>query len=850
VRRAAAALAIIVASCGGEVPRPITIAETPKKKEPALSANEVRAEIHRVLVLSRPERLATWRKWTEHDDARFAVEGAVQLARIREGASLIVALIARTDDHSALGHLAAALLEFPRSDLATPMLRQKLAAATLVDRAQLAVALVHVGDGSSLSAIIAAHRSDDLAIAQTLDRAPALDVRQLSTLAPHASFRALASDESARVRKLVAQVLSAAPDAEDLDVLASLVVDKDLDVTLAAAAGIASTPTNATANLMLTKRLGDLESSDNEAMRVRGIDAIERGGGGAALLRALDAVPATTSDEESRARFIIERIRELRDPSAASTYAQYLKNESNPPHYRAQIALALADIGEAAALPYLAARMTAQGIGFHCGADKSPKCLSNNLGWKRQPPPDADPVTFREQASSARAIGDLALLHPGLRAPFLTVASAPIAKFDGWFPAPWLVTRRALAHLGDPNSAAWAKKTVQAFKLPPQTMVSLEPQTIFAVNAFISASRYVGRTGDPTMIDALAGHLERPKTKGGSSIGLSMMEMELAQNPGFREVAIYAAEAAADGLAEWGPGAAPATDRLLAVVRDPGHAMFARLQAGRALGRIASDAQLLTWLEDARAWKDPDARISIMMAARPRSNAELAATAIEFIVKTDDPAQLGAIAWAARVVGAGDLAALAPQLLAMLEDPATRPYAALAIILGGDDELVTRGMLTFEARARIEGTREKDLSILRALFVDSFAFREVVAADVPRLVRTARNVDVMTRLGAITDVDEKGRSEHAWAATAFSEALARLELAITVPGGLDRTLLLDAVRRSGDVRALRYLGEKGSLLALAKSSEPARRALRELDAAPPIAEADAKSDPYFSKPKK
>jgi hypothetical protein len=263
---------------------------------------------------------------------------------------------------------------------------------------------------------------------------------------------------------------------------------------------------------------------------------------------------------------------------------------------------------------------------------------------------------------------------------------------------------------------------------------------------------------------------------------------------------------------------------------------------------VASDAELLAWLKDAATWKDHDARVALLIGARARSTPELAAIALEMIAKTADPVELSVLAWAARVVGASDATALAPKLLALLEDPATRPYAALAIMLGGDEELVTRGMLTWLARARIGASFEQDLNTLRALFLDSFDGREVVAADVPRLARVARNVDVMARLGAITDVDERGRGPLAWSSTTLSSGLARLDLAITVPGALDQTLFLDAVRRSGDLRLLRYLRETGALRAMEKTSE-ARRALRELEAATGPTELSPPSDPYFSKPK-
>jgi hypothetical protein len=358
--------------------------------------------------------------------------------------------------------------------------------------------------------------------------------------------------------------------------------------------------------------------------------------------------------------------------------------------------------------------------------------------------------------------------------------------------------------LGDAKALARAKATVQSFKLPSDALVALDAKTIFALKTFASDARFVGRSGDASMLALLLRYLDRPK--------------DVAKNVGYREAVSFAAEAAIDGLAEWGPDAAKAVDKLVEDIRDPGQGAVARRSAGRALGRIASDAELLARVKEARAWNDPEAQTHLLTAALQRSNGELSAAALDFVVKKNEVG--------ARVVGASEVAPLAEPLLALLNDPGTRPFAALAIMLGGDDDLVTRGMNVFAARARSEGRWEKDRDTLRALFVATFDQREVVAADLAWLSRVARNVDRMRRLGPLSDVDDNGRGPHAWAALAFEEALTRLDLAITVPGALDRALFLVAARRTGDVRLLRYLRETGALLAL--GSERARRALREV----------------------
>lgn len=860
-----------------------------KTSETTLRPEEVQAEVRKVLVRPTTEQVKEWRRILDDpkSDTRMKQEAIFQLARLRDKESLpkFIKMLGEVDNHATVRVLSMALLEFPRqeSSPAAPALRKKLDAANNEDQPQIASALVYIRDKESFKKVFEIYKKDVMGSAKSVDGSASFDPEDLALLTDRGAFRGFAKDEQAGVRQLVATVLSNQPTKEDLSTLVDLLKDKDIEVASAAAVGIAKL-NDPSASDLLVQKLGEAEKTDNETARKRFIEALKNGIGGAGLVYALKVVPHDVADLESRGRFILEELRELADPAAAQAYKDYLKDEKNPPHYRSQIALALADVGDPDAVPYLAKRMDQQGIGFNCGGDHSPKCLSNNLGWKRQPPVDADPVTFREQQFSAQDIGDLAILFPDKKAEFLSVSASHIKKFNGWFPAPWLVASRALAYMGDPETLDWCKKQVKELKAPDDKLVNLgdpDPSCgatkadkgclIFKMNEFATATRYVGYAGDPAAVDTLAKWLERPKTKKGDEIRLSQSEMELAQNPGFREFLLNTSQAAVDGLAEWGPGANKAFDKVLKLIKDKDHGMFPRLMAGRALGMIGSEKDLLGALKEAKGWTDPEAKVAVLMAAQHRPTPEVVASALDMLAPTQDPAMLSVNAWAARVVGYGGTAGVEERLLKLLDDGNTRPYAALAIALGGDDDLVRRGMVTFEQKSRADQKWESEINNLRSLYLDTFDSRGLTPDDVDsgRLYRFVRNAETMKRAGASGDVNEAGKTQHEWASIYLAAGLKRLDMNATVPGGMDRLVLrykLNKAAKTGDdgtkmlaINTLKFFKEQGSIMALrdeaGTTGELARKAFFELrhpEAAlgAPGDKEKEKADPYFSKPKK
>jgi HEAT repeat protein len=857
-----------------------------------LQPGQAQEEVRKILVRPVDEQRKEWRKILDDPKAegRMQQEAIFQLARLRDADSLpkLLKLLPDTSDKATIRVLAMALMEFPRKDVesAKAALEKKFDAADSSNLPQVAAALVYIRDKDYFDKILKVYKDDKLGQAKLVDGSSAFDPQDLALLTTREKFRALSKDENNGLRQLVATVLSSGATKEDLSTLTELLQDKDLEVSSAASVGVARLNDPAASKILVDK-LAAAEKTDNETARKRYIEALKNGIGGAGLVYALKVAPQDPT-LESRGRFILEEMRDLADPSAAPQYKEYLADKSNPPHYRAQVALALADIGDPAAVPYLAERMDAQGPGFdpstpdhHCPAGSPPKCFSNNLGWTMQPPVDADPVTFREHQFSAQDIGDLALLYPEQKKAFLDASAAHIKKFNGWFPAPWLVASRALAYLGDPDTLDWCKKIVKDFKLPATDLVNIgnAPECpkdnpgcfTYKLNEFDTATRYVGYAGDAGFVDTMARFLERPKTKKGDEIRLTQSEMEVASNPGFREVLMNTSQAAVDGFAEWGTGAGKASDKVLKLIEDKDHGLFPRLMGGRAFGLIASSKDLEAALKKHVKDTDLETRVALLMGAQEQTTPEVVNAAFDYIQGGNDNNMLAVNAAASRVVGWGGTKGIEDKVLKLLDDGGTRVYGALIIALGGDEDLVRRGMALFEQKSVADKRWDVELPALRNLYLDSFDSRGLTATDVDsgRLFRFVRNAELMRRSGASDDVTEAGQTKHEWAAAYLKAGFKRLDMNATVPGGVDRLLLrvkLLKKAKSGDdatkalaVDTLKFLGEQGSIMSLREEAgltgELAKRAFFELrhpeaSMGPADKEKDDKAkDGYFSKPK-
>ena len=120
------------------------------------------------------------------------------------------------------------------------------------------------------------------------------------------------------------------------------------------------------------------------------------------------------------------------------------------------------------------------------------------------------------------------------------------------------------------------------------------------------------------------------------------------------------------------------------------------------MGLVGSEKNLLDAMKQAKSSTDGVFKIVVLQAAQVHATPELAASAVEWIGAPAGDDTLRVYMWAARVVGWGGTKGLEDKLLKLLDAKETRVYAALAIALGGDEDLVRRGMVTFEQKSRGE----------------------------------------------------------------------------------------------------------------------------------------------------
>jgi hypothetical protein len=331
-------------------------------------------------------------------------------------------------------------------------------------------------------------------------------------------------------------------------------------------------------------------------------------------------------------------------------------------------------------------------------------------------------------------------------------------------------------------------------------------------------------------------------------------------------------------LAEWGPGAHGAFDKILKLAKDKDHGEWPRLKAGRALGLVGSEKDILDAMKEAKASTDGQFKIAVLQGAQVRATPEIAATALDLITTSADPDTLRTNVWAARVVGWGGTKGLEDKLVALLDKKETRVYAALAIALGGDEDLVRRGMVLFEQKAKGDPKGDEEwkgeLNLLRALYLDTFDGQPISAEDVDqgRLFRFVHNALTMRRAGASSDrgAEDQGTA-HEWAAVYLQAGLKRINMNATATGAISklilRTKLMKQAKLGDDkikqtaIDTLKFMREQGVIMSLrdeaGSTGEMARRAFFELrhpEAVMGPADKDKdkaeKEDAHFAAPKK
>ncbi len=769
------------------------------KDSEKMDPKKVAIEKKEVALLPIAEALPTYRKWAEQDDEpKLKEEGFTQLAWAKDPAGIPIIIKGLSSiDHTIRGTAAQALLEYgsPAADAAKPALLTALKESTEADRPQIAWALAALHEPTAFDDVMKEYRAGKLASVQRLDKSPAFDPEQLASMVPLDKLATLAGDESESVRQLVATVLSRNADDKYTDTLIKLVRDKSVEVAREAAVGLGKI-----ANERAMEPLLEALAKADKDSRQKFLEALRDGVGGKGLVLALRSVDKSKRDTEKfQTKLLFDMLRSLEDPRAGDLLAQYI--ETNPhPHWKTEAALRLAEIGDLRAVPTLSWRMK-----------QDPLTLYNK---------DLDPEYRQddnERVVASRMLADLALLYPDKRDDVRRQAYEGVYFWVTDKPQPHANGLRFLAAAEAkealPQMRKWASPSIP---FPKEGEQQFPPVWATAQ----SALRYVGWMQDPQSWPILEQQLRRRPEKVDATMeallqgGMAVMGMTL------RAVGVGASY----GFAQWGdPKAYPI---LVKYIEDKQNNEQSRLDACFSLAWVATDEQMKEVAKKVRELDKPDPKVQLIrtcyletLVRRPVP--EAAATLIDLINGNTD---LIVQHQAARAIGFGGMTPdTAKKLFEKLKDPGTRNDAALALLIGADEDTARRALASY---ADVDKSALEELKVIYDSTFGYWSDKNYENGDVARWIKNAQAASRVKLGDAIQD----------WPRLILSRAIQGIDYD-NGPRSVTRVqmrvrLLRDAhsadeKTRTQAIQILKFMNEKGALMALKAEAGPAQEAARQ-----------------------
>ncbi|WP_394832310.1 HEAT repeat domain-containing protein [Pendulispora rubella] len=762
-----------------------------KGESEKLGVKEIASERKHIYVMSKAEAVPKWRSWAARNDVpALQQEAFAELAWAKDptGLELIIKGLA-SDDHRVRGTAAQAILEYgsPTADAAKPALLKALQEADSSDKPQISWALATLHEASAFEAVLSEYRLGHLSKVQRLDGVPAFDPELLAGMVPLEKLATYATDESESVRQLIATVLSRNGDAKWTAVLIKLVQDKSVEVAREAAVGLGRIGNEDAVGPLL-----DALSRADKNSRLKFLEALRDGVGAKGLILAIRSVSHDNPErEKAQTRQLFEMMRELSDPRAGDMLVQYIA--SNPkPHWKTEAALRLAEIGDARAATTLGWRLK-----------QDPLKLYNKVD---------DPELVRddnERVVSARMLADLAVLHPDKRNDILSVAEDGAVFWTTDLPQPHANGMRFLAAAGSARGLTLLRKWGDPREpLPKEGQQDFPPTWATAQ----SALRYLGMTKDPASWGILDKQLNRKPAKVDATMdslmqgGLAVLGMTL------RGLGV----GASDGFAEWGDPKAYSI--LTKYIENPENNEQSRVESCFALSWVATDDQLGEVVKKVHEFNKPDPKNALIRACYLETLVHRPVqSATRGLVNLLDPnVPLEVRHQAARAIGFGGVTPdVAKQLEVKLTDPNTRSDAVLALLIGGEVDQATRAVASYNDVAA------EALEEIKDIYNRSFGYwsdKNYEKGDVARWIRNAQACAHVKVNGALQD----------WPKLILSRALQGIETD-NGPHSVTRVNLrvrlvrdaksADAQKREDAIAILKFMKEKGVLLAL--RSEPA-----------------------------
>ena len=744
-----------------------------------------------IYLLSKAEQIPKWRAWADRTDVpSLQQEAFAELAWAHDGPGLqsIIKGLA-SDDHRVRGTAAQATLEYgPAAEPAKPALEKAFAEGDNSDKPQIAWALAQLHDGAQFDNVLAEYRLGHLSKVQRLDGQPAFDPEVMAAMVPIEKLASFSGDESDSVRQLVATILSRTGDEKWTTQLTALVQDKSVEVAREAAVGLGKIANEHAIDPLLRA----LDKADKDS-RQKFLEALRDGVGAKGLILALRSVShATPEREKFQTKQIFDMLRELEDPRGADLLAQYIL--SNPkPHWRTEAGLRLAEVGDVRAAATLGWRLHQDPLKLYNQADDPELRRDDN-----------------ERVVAARMLADLAVLHPEARVRILGDAEDGAIFWATDLPQPHANAMRFLAAVGStravPLLRRWANPPTP---LPKEGQQDFPPTWATAQ----SALRYVGWLKDDTSFGLLGTQLNRKPAKLDVTMeslnqgGLAVLGMTV------RALGV----GAADGFAQWGD--ARAYPILVKFIEEPTNNEQARIEACFALSWVATDDQMKEVVKKVHDFNKPDPKSSIIrgcyLEALVHRPVPAATAGLVDLLSADVAVEVRH--QAARAIGAGGVSPeLAAQLFDKIKDPNNRSDAVLALLIGADPDTAMRAVASYNDAA------PEAMEEIKTIYNQSFGYwsdKNYENGDVARWIKNAEACTHVKVRDALQDWPKLilGRAIQGIEFDNGPHSLTRVQFRMRL---MNDARGADAKKRDDAVAILKFMKERGVLMALRNEAAP------------------------------
>lgn len=762
-----------------------------------------------IFVLPKEEQIPKWREWAKGDrSTELRREALKQLAWAKDSEGVQLAIEALKDtDETVQAMAGTALAEYgsPLADAAKDPLLAALKTVGPGAKPQVAWALVVLGESRAFEDVMTLYRAGHLSKVQRLGGGVAFDPELIVKLIDLDKLASYHKDESPAVRQLVATVLSRNAAAKYTDQLIALVQDKDAEIARQAAPGLGKIGDQRAREPLLAA----LRGADKES-RKKYLFALRDGIGTQGLVLAFDGVDDSTEEKRwFQTKQIMEISHELADPRAGDSLDKWIQDKKPHHHWETEAAVAMAEVGDTRAVPYLARRLRMDPTKVYKDEYDHEQLLKRD---------------DNERVVAARMIADLAVLHPDKRAQIREQAEDAVQFWITEMPSPHANGLRALAAMESTKYLdklrKWADPTVP---LPKEGQQPPFPEEFVVAQ---SAMRYVGWMKDEQSWPVLERALKkRPEHHDVTMDGL-MQGGKAIMGMALRALGVGAAH----GFSQWRDPRA--FKQLLEYVEDPMENEQSRLEACAALAWVGTKEDMLEVAKKIEEYKKPDRADQVRRAC-------LLEAFIQRPVPGTAPALLGLITaessiptrnQAARAIGkAGFDKDTEGKLFEMMKQDALRNDAALALILGGTPDVAARAVAMYADQPKAA------LEQLGDLWFRTFGYWSTEDLEEGRIFRWVDNAVAISRV-------EINQTPQEWAPVLLMRQFDNLVFD-NGPHSFTRPVLRHRLwnmakdeskkeLQDGAIRTLKFMKEQGVLLALkdekGKAGELARAAYFEL----------------------